>query len=91
MPVENRTSELDEWVTLGSTFCNAKNGNIIKFGGWIEIEVPYGGKVIKLWASITKCKTGNFKLDLGLPATKALDQNLINEQNLKRLYETNRK
>jgi hypothetical protein len=87
-PQQNRTSPLNEWVQLGDCFINAK-GN--KFGGWIDIEVPYGSKAVSLYVNATKTTTGNFKLSLGCPGPKALDQELITETQLRTLYDFNRK
>jgi len=87
-PQQNRTSPLDQWVQLGDCFINAK-GN--KFGGWIHIEVPYGSKAVSLYVNAIKTTTGNFKLSLGCPGPKALDQELITETQLRTLYDFNRK
>ena len=78
---------LNEWIELGSGFVNAKGP---KFGGWIEVELPYGNKQVKVWASITRTSTGNLWLTLGCPGAKALDQHLITEQQLKEKHDFNK-
>lgn len=81
------TGILNQWVELGSGFANAKGS---KFGGWIEVEMPYGNKQVEVWANITRTSTGNLWLTLGCSGAKALDQNLIKEQQLKELHEFNK-